>query len=147
MQDLLKVGIVTGIVNNVNVCAEYGFVQDLLKVGIVTGIVNNVNVCADYGFVQDLFKVGIVTGTYKHVTGIIKQCKCHCYSINANADYSLVQNLLKVGIVTGSCKQYVYRSTSLSQSAREWRIYFEISEVRHNQNVTSSKYSIHVEFS
>ena len=39
-----------------------------------------------------------------------------------------------------------YRSTSLSQSPREWRKYFEIAEVRHSQNVTSPKYSIHVEF-
>ena len=43
-------------------------------------------------------------------------------------------------------KKYMYRSTSLSQSPREWRKYFEISEVRHSQNVTSPKYSIHVEF-
>ena len=41
---------------------------------------------------------------------------------------------------------YYYRSTSLSQSPREWRKYFELSEVRHSQNVTSPKYSIHVEF-
>ena len=42
-------------------------------------------------------------------------------------------------------KRYT-RSTSLSQSPREWRKYFELSEVRHSQNVTSPKYSIHVEF-
>ena len=40
----------------------------------------------------------------------------------------------------------IYRSTSLSQSPREWRKYFELSEIRHSQNVTSPKYSIHVEF-
>ena len=35
----------------------------------------------------------------------------------------------------------IYRSTSLSQSPREWRKYFEISEVRHiKQNVSSPNY-------
>ena len=40
----------------------------------------------------------------------------------------------------------MYRSTSLSQSPREWRKYFELSEVRHKQNVTSSQYDVHVQF-
>ena len=39
-----------------------------------------------------------------------------------------------------------YRSTSLSQSSREWRNYFELSEVRHKQNVTSLQYDVHVQF-
>ena len=39
-----------------------------------------------------------------------------------------------------------YRSTSLSQSLREWRNYFESSEVRHKQNVTSPQYDVHVQF-
>ena len=37
-----------------------------------------------------------------------------------------------------------YRSTSLSQSTR--RKYFELSEVRHKQNVTSPQYDVHVQF-
>ena len=49
-------------------------------------------------------------------------------------------------ISKGSFMQTKYRSTSLSQSPREWRKYLELSEVRHSQNVTSPKYSIHVEF-
>ena len=40
-----------------------------------------------------------------------------------------------------------YRSTSLSQSPREWRKYFELSEVRHKQNVTSSQYGARVQIS
>ena len=39
-----------------------------------------------------------------------------------------------------------YRSTSLSQSPREWRKYFQLSEVRHKQNVTSPQYDVHVQF-
>ena len=39
-----------------------------------------------------------------------------------------------------------YRSTSLSQSPREQRKYFELSEVRHKQNVTSPKYNVCVQF-
>ena len=39
-----------------------------------------------------------------------------------------------------------YRSTSLSLSPREWRKYFELSEVRHKQNVTSLQYDVHVQF-
>ena len=39
-----------------------------------------------------------------------------------------------------------YRSTSLSQSPREWRKYFELSEVRHKQNVTSPHCDAHVQF-
>ena len=39
-----------------------------------------------------------------------------------------------------------YRSTSLSQSPREWRKYFELSEVRHKQNVMSRQYDVHVQF-
>ena len=39
-----------------------------------------------------------------------------------------------------------YRSTSLSQSQREWQKYFELSEVRHKQNVTSPQYYVHVQF-
>ena len=39
-----------------------------------------------------------------------------------------------------------YRSTSLSQSPREWRKYFELSEVWHKQNVTSPKHDVHVLF-
>ena len=39
-----------------------------------------------------------------------------------------------------------YTSTSLSQSPREWQKYFELSEVRHKQNVTSPKYDVHVQF-
>ena len=39
-----------------------------------------------------------------------------------------------------------YRSTSLSQSPREWRKYFELSEVQHKQNVTSPQYDVHVQF-
>ena len=38
------------------------------------------------------------------------------------------------------------RSTSLSQSPREWQKYFELSEVRHWQNVTSTQYDVHVGF-
>ena len=37
-------------------------------------------------------------------------------------------------------------STSLSQSPREWRKYFELSEVQHKQYVTSPKYNAHVQF-
>ena len=40
----------------------------------------------------------------------------------------------------------IYRSTSLSQSTREWQKYFELSEVRHKQNVTSPQYDVHVQF-
>ena len=40
----------------------------------------------------------------------------------------------------------IYRSTSLSQSPREWRKYFELSEVGHKQNVMSTKYVVHVQF-
>ena len=39
-----------------------------------------------------------------------------------------------------------YRSTSLSQSPRGWRKYFELSEVRHKQNVTSPQYDVLVQF-
>ena len=39
-----------------------------------------------------------------------------------------------------------YRSTSLSQSPREWRKYFKLSEVRHKQNVTLPKYHVHLQF-
>ena len=39
-----------------------------------------------------------------------------------------------------------YRSTSLSQSPREWRKNFELSEGRHKQNVTSPKYDVHIQF-
>ena len=39
-----------------------------------------------------------------------------------------------------------YRSTLLSQSTREWRKYFELSEVLHKQNVTSPQYDVHVQF-
>ena len=39
-----------------------------------------------------------------------------------------------------------YKSTSLSQSPREWREYFELSKVRHNQNVMSPKYDVYVQF-
>ena len=39
-----------------------------------------------------------------------------------------------------------YRSTSLSQCPREWRKYFELSDVRHKQNVTSPQYDVHVQF-
>ena len=39
-----------------------------------------------------------------------------------------------------------YRSTSLSQSPREWRKYFELSKVRLKQNVTSPQYDVHVQF-
>ena len=39
-----------------------------------------------------------------------------------------------------------YRSTSLSQSPRKWQKYFELSEVRHKQNVTSPQYDVHVQF-
>ena len=39
-----------------------------------------------------------------------------------------------------------YRSTSPSQSPREWRKQFELSKVRHKQNVTSPKYDVHVQF-
>ena len=48
-----------------------------------------------------------------------------------------------------ACKKYFkfkYRSTSLSQSPREWRKYFELSQVRHRQNVTSPQYDVHVQF-
>ena len=31
-------------------------------------------------------------------------------------------------------------------SPREWRKYFELSEVRHKQNVTSPQYDVHVQF-
>ena len=41
---------------------------------------------------------------------------------------------------------YIYRSPSLSQSPREWRKYFNLSEVRHKQNVTSPQYDAHVQF-
>ena len=37
-------------------------------------------------------------------------------------------------------------STSLSQSLREWRRYFELSKVRHKRNLTSPKYGVHVQF-
>ena len=40
----------------------------------------------------------------------------------------------------------IYRSTSLSQSPREWRKYFELSEVRHKQNVTSPQFDVHIQF-
>ena len=43
-------------------------------------------------------------------------------------------------------KKMKYRSTSLSQSPREWRKYFELSEVRDKQNVTSPQYDVHVQF-
>ena len=36
--------------------------------------------------------------------------------------------------------------TSLSQSPREWRKYFQLTEVRHKQNVTSPQYDVHVKF-
>ena len=39
--------------------------------------------------------------------------------------------------------KYIYRSTSLSQSPREWWKYFELSEVRNKQNVTSTQYDVH----
>ena len=39
-----------------------------------------------------------------------------------------------------------YRSTSLSQSPREWRKNFELSKGRHKQNVTSPKYDVHIQF-
>ena len=46
---------------------------------------------------------------------------------------------------TGMCS--IYRSTSLSQSPREWRKYFELSEVRHiKQNVSSPKYDVPVQY-
>ena len=51
---------------------------------------------------------------------------------------------IKVTAFTVSKK--LYRSTSLSQSPREWRKYFELSEVRHKQNVTSPQYDVHVQF-
>ena len=40
----------------------------------------------------------------------------------------------------------MHRSTSLSQSPREWRKYFELSEVQHKQNVMSPQYDVHVQF-
>ena len=42
--------------------------------------------------------------------------------------------------------QSKYRSTSLSQSPREWRKYFKLSEVQHKQNITSPQYDVHVQF-
>ena len=40
---------------------------------------------------------------------------------------------------------YKYRSSSLSQSPREWRKFFELSEVLHKQNVTSPQCDVHVQ--
>ena len=40
----------------------------------------------------------------------------------------------------------MYRSTSLSQSPREWQKYFELSKVRHKKNVTSPQYDVQVQF-
>ena len=40
----------------------------------------------------------------------------------------------------------MYRSTSLSQSPREWRKYFELSQVRQKQNVTSPQGDVQVQF-
>ena len=38
-----------------------------------------------------------------------------------------------------------YRSTSLSQSPREWQKNFELSKIRQKQNVTSPQYDVHVQ--
>ena len=44
------------------------------------------------------------------------------------------------------CAETIYRPTLLSLSPREWSKYFELSEVRHKQNVTSPKFDFHVQF-